>query len=134
MRTSTLSCVRAAVAFGLVLSVNVPSAHAIKAFKDQFEAKYIKTDSEQPNDKALAEAFATAKCNVCHEGRSKKNRNVYGAALSELLDKKEDKENAEKIQAALDEVAAKKADPNNADSPTFGERLANGKLPVGDPE
>ncbi len=134
MRRSSLSCVWTLVVFGLVLSVNLPSAFAIKAFKDQFEAKYVKADSEQPNDKALAEAFATAKCNVCHEGRSKKNRNVYGTALAELLDKKEDKENTEKIQAALDEVAAKKVDPNDTASPTFGERLADGKLPAGDPE
>jgi len=121
------------VATGM-LWVSTPSAKAIKAFKDQFEAKYVKPDSTEPGDVALAKAVAEAKCYVCHEKGSKKNRNAYGRSLSELLDRKEDKENVEKIQESLDAIAALKSNPDDADSPTFGELLGQGKLPVDAPE
>ncbi|MCX7406240.1 MAG: hypothetical protein NT089_10990 [Planctomycetia bacterium] len=97
-------------------------AFAIKQFFDQFKAIYVKADSTDPKEKAFAAAVETAKCNVCHEGKSKKDRNAYGQALAELLDKKEDKENVEKIKKSLETVAA--------ESPTFGDRIKEGKLPV----
>ncbi len=107
-------------------------AGAIISFKKEFESKYVKADSEEPNDVALREAVAAAKCYVCHvKGEKKSVRNAYGAALDTLLDKKEDKSNVEKIQQALDQVAAQKSDPDAADSPTFGELIASGKLPSG---
>jgi hypothetical protein len=107
-------------------------AGAINNFKKEFEAKYVRADSTEPNDVALREAVAAARCYVCHvKGESRKARNVYGTALSELLDKIEDKDNVEKIRAALDTVAGKKSNPNNGDSPTFGELISSGKLPAG---
>jgi hypothetical protein len=67
-------------------------------------------------------------------GKSKKDRNAYGNALAEKLDKKEDAKNVEKIRKALEEVAALPSDSAKADSPTFGALLAEGKLPGGTAE
>jgi hypothetical protein len=82
----------------------------------------------------LAAEVETAKCNVCHKGKSKKDRNAYGHALAERLDKKEDAKNVEKIRKALEEVAALSSDPAKADAPTFGQLIAEGKLPGGAPQ
>ena len=110
------------------------TAKAIPTFKKQFEAKYVKKEGGSAEEQALAGAVKKIKCNVCHVGKKKKDRNAYGQALSELLDKKEDKKNLEKIDAALDTVAEQNSDPNDENSPTFGELIAQGKLPAGEEE
>ena len=101
-------------------------AFAIKQFFEEFKAVYVKPDSGEASDKALAAEVETAKCNVCHAGSSKKERNAYGNALADLLDKKEDAKNVEKIRKALDTVAAM---PSSDGGPTFGDLLKQGKLP-----
>jgi len=103
----------------------VREAYAIKQFADEFKAVYVKEGTP------LAAAVEEAKCNVCHKGKSKKDRNAYGDALAERLDKKEDAKNVDKIRKALEEVAALPSDPAKADSPTFGQLIADGKLPGG---
>lgn len=120
----------AAVAFALVAR----SASAIPQFFNEFKAKYADPEGE-PEQKALAEAIdeikpATLRCNVCHVGKDKKKRNAYGEQLAELLDKKEDKDDKEKIQKALDEVAEIKIDPDDEESPTYGDVLKEGKIPI----
>jgi hypothetical protein len=105
--------------------------HAIEAFKNEFMNKYVKKDSTDPNEKAFAAAATNAKCMVCHVGpTNKKNRNAYGRALDELLDKKADAKNSQKIQDALKTVEGKKSNRNNPNSPTFGENIKQGKLPA----
>ncbi len=100
-------------------------AFAIKQFADEFKAMYVKDGTP------LAAAVEEAKCNVCHMGASKKERNAYGHALAERLDKKEDAKNVEKIKKALEEVAALSSDPSKPDAPTFCALIAEGKLPGG---
>ncbi|HUT93863.1 MAG TPA: hypothetical protein VMY37_30650 [Thermoguttaceae bacterium] len=134
MRKAWLFAVTAALAAGAVLGGSTPSALAIKPFSDQFRAKYVKEKPANDREKALAEAVTKAKCLVCHEGKSKKNRNPYGKQLAELLDKKTDKENVEKIHKAMDKVAKMKSDAKKKDSPTFGELIAAGKLPGAEPK
>ena len=118
---------RSSQACGLVLILSavaacIPApAFAIKQFSDEFAAVYVKEGTP------LAEAVATAKCNVCHVGESKKDRNAYGQALAERLDKKEDAKNVEKIRQALAEVAAL---PSAVAGKTFGDLIAEGKLPA----
>jgi len=116
------------VAQGLFLA-SADRAYAVATFSKEFVAKYVDKESDKPHEKALAEAVAKVKCNVCHEGKKKKDLNVYGAALGELLDKKADAKNVEKIQAALEQVGAMKSDPEDANSPTFDELFRQGKLP-----
>jgi len=116
------------VAVAFVVGASARPAYAIKQFFDQFKAVYVKPDSSDANEKALAAEVETAKCNVCHVGGNKKERNSYGDALAELLDKKEDKENVEKIKKALETVAAK---PSGVGDATFGDLIKQGKLPGG---
>ena len=120
------------VLFGFVAGsvlARVESAHAIAPFKKEFETKYVKAEPATPEEQALSAAVKEAKCNVCHVGTKKKDKNNYGLALDELLDKKTDAKDAAKIQEALEKVAAMKSDPNDAASPTFGELILQGKLP-----
>lgn len=65
------------------------------------------------------------KCNVCHFGKSKKNRNDYGKALVKHLGKKNQKDKAA-IDAALDKTAKEKKPGSNV---TFGDLIKQGKLP-----
>ena len=127
IRSSRFACV---VGIGLAVAVgsSAREAFAIKQFFDEFKTVYAKDGTP------LAAAVETAKCNVCHVGKSKKDRNAYGNALAEKLDKKEDAKNVEKIRKALEEVAALPSDSAKAYSPTFGALLAEGKLPGGTAE
>ena len=126
MKRGRVLLVVTSVAVGIVLGGLGRPAFAIKQFQDEFKAVYVKPDSADANDKALVSEVETAKCNVCHVGSSKKERNSYGNALADLLDKKEDKKNQEKIRTALETVAAM---PSADGAPTFGELLKQGKLP-----
>lgn len=110
----------AAFAFGLTAN----SAKAIPPFFNEFKAKYVKADGDA-GDKEFAALVEKTKCNVCHFGKEKKNKNDYGKALDKLLDKKADAKDKEKIQKALDTVAEQKS----AAGPTFGELLKEHKLP-----
>lgn len=107
-------------------------AEAIKPFSDEFLKLYVKQDSADPKEKALADAVAKIKCNVCHEGTQKKNRNAYGKALDELLDKKADAKDTAKIQDALKKVEAMHSKAGDDKSPTFGDLIKEGKLPCGE--
>ena len=134
MRKAVLLLLAGGFVAAMMLWVSAPSALAVKAFSDQFKAKYVKEKPANDKEKAFAEAVAKAKCLVCHEGKRKKDRNPYGRQLAELLDRKTDQENVEKIQKAMDKVAKMKSDPKKKDSPTFGELIAAGKLPGGEPK
>ena len=127
IRSSTLFRL---AALGTVIAtvVSAREAHAIKQFSDQFREVYVKDGTP------LAAEVETAKCNVCHKGKNKKDRNAYGEALAKLLDKKDDKDNVEKIREALATVAKESSDPANAGAPTFGALIEAGKLPGGPAE
>jgi hypothetical protein len=121
-----------AVLFLTVLGlIGLPAkpALALKEFKEAFAGKYIKPDSTAASDVALAQAFKQVSCATCHAGPTKKVRNVYGKQLEKLISKKDKKDSA-KIQAALDTVANLKSKPSDTSSPTFGEKIASGKLPA----
>lgn len=128
MKRGRVLLVVTSVAMGLVWGGLARPAFAIKQFQDEFKAVYVKPDSSDPAEKALAMAVDAAKCNVCHKGKEKKDRNAYGNALADLLDKKEDAKNMEKIRKALETVAAMKSADGG---PTFGELIKMGKLPGG---
>jgi cytochrome c2 len=117
-------CVLIALAGAMISCFLAGPAYAVKAFKDEFEAKYVKTDSAAP-----AAAVQQARCNICHLPKSKSLRNAYGQALGELLDREKDQDDKARIAAALEEVANKKANPSDPKSPTFGQRIKQGKLP-----
>lgn len=129
--------IRLALSYGLLvltclLVLNINSASAIKQFSDQFKEKYLKDPANTPEEKALTEAFAKAKCNVCHDpnSKSKKDHNPYGKELAKLLDKKADMKDKEKIQEALTKVEGMKSKTGDEKSPTYGELIKQGKLPA----
>jgi hypothetical protein len=125
MSSTSLSYRIAVVGAAFILGNAGREAFAIKQFADEFKAVYVKDGTP------LAAEVETAKCNVCHKGKSKKDRNVYGEALAKLLDKKEDKDNKEKIRQALETVAKESSNPADASAPTFGALIEQGKLPGG---
>lgn len=104
------------------------SALAEKPIRDEFKAKYVKAESTAASDVALKAAFEKARCNVCHQGENKKKRNAYGQALAKLISHADVKDKA-KIGAALEKVAAEKSNPDDPNSATYGDIIAEGKLP-----
>jgi hypothetical protein len=112
----------------------VQSAAAIAPF----QAAFIKLYVNDHEDKEFAKYVKTkAKCHICHQGKvSPKNvhHNAYGVHLVELLDAKTDKKDVDKINEALAKVAEMHSDPEDEKSPTYGELIAQSKLPGGELE
>ncbi|MFO0904933.1 MAG: hypothetical protein U0939_18145 [Pirellulales bacterium] len=115
------------VAVALAIGFSSP-AFAVPGFKKAFDDRY-------PELKGVSEE---QKCNLCHYGKSKKNKNDYGVALSELLKKenfKEDRVKAEpdKVKEEYDAAFKKVEEVKSKSGETFGERLKAKKAP-GTPE
>jgi hypothetical protein len=118
---------------GLVLGLvtiawTVQTASALPPFNKEWTAKYVEGNSNAK----FVEAVGTAKCNVCHEGTSKKMHNAYGKAVQKYLTKakyneiKEDEAAGKKyILEGLQKAEAEKA----ANGKTYGELLKGGTLP-----
>ena len=101
------------------IALSAHPAFAVKQFYDEFKEVYVN------NGDLDAGAVAKAKCNICHEGKSKKDKNAYGKELDKLLDRKKDAKNPEKIREALAKVAGMKSPSGK----TWGEILKAGELP-----
>ena len=106
------------------------TADARPDYKKAHDAKY--------KGSSIEGALAEAKCNACHYGKKKSDRNDYGKALikvglteekyKEL--KKEHKEDfAKLIKESLEKVLKEKADGGE----TFGDLIKAGKLPGTNP-
>lgn len=104
----------------------VRDAYAIPPFKKEFDAMYVKEGTD------FAKKVDEVKCNVCHVGTNKKERNAYGEELSKLLDRKTDMNNPEKIKEALKKVGEMHSKSDDEASPTFGDLIKEGKLPGGE--
>lgn len=88
------------------------------------------------NSKGI-DAIKEAKCNTCHYGKSKKNRNDFGQAINKQINEetykslKSDKENLlKKVDEALKAALKEKS----KDGKTFGELIQSGSLPAVNPE
>ena len=117
----------------VLLGLLASSAWAVKPFQDQFYRLYLDRQSADSDAVAYAARVRDAKCNLCHVGNSKKNRNTYGMQLAKRLDAKEDKGNAERIRTVLQQVAQRKSKPDDANAETFGQLIAAGYLPGAEP-
>jgi hypothetical protein len=108
---------------GLVCGLAV--AFVLSAFSSVSEARppYLK-EFLGTYEKVKKEGEAT-KCNVCHYGESKKNKNDYGKAVGAALGGTNIKE-AEKVVEALKKAEKEKS---SVEGKTFGDLLADGKLP-----
>jgi len=112
---------------GLVaVAWTMQSASALPPFNKEWVAKY------NPGDKNAA--YAEAKCNVCHEGTSKKMKNEYGKAVGKFLTKAKYTEIKEDDAAAkkyiLDGLQKAEAEKNGGGKP-YGDLIKAGKLPGG---
>ena len=118
---------------GLVVAMLVGLSGTADARPD-----YKKVHDKMYKESDIAEALADAKCNACHYGKKKANRNDYGEALIKVglteenyKAKKSDKEAfAKEIAEALEKVLKEKSKGGE----TFGERIKAGKLPGTNPE
>lgn len=99
--------------------LSAPDAQARPKYFNEFKAAYAN----------VAEEADKQKCNVCHFGQEKKNRNDYGKALAEALGEKNVMD-AEKIKAALKKAEGQKS---SVDGKTFGDLIKEGKLPGKNP-
>lgn len=128
MKRFVLILVMGLVAFGF----NVMSTRPVSA-RPQYKAKF----EEMTKNSKAAESIKEAKCNVCHFGMSKKNRNDFGKAVNKTMNKeiydslKSDKEQlAKKVEEAI-KAAFKEKSPEGK---TFGELIEAGQLPAKNPE
>ncbi len=107
----------------MVLIMTPNQVEATPGIKKAFDAGYVKTSTSA----AFKAATAKAKCNVCHYGKSKKNRNDFGKAISKFTNKKE--RDAMKLADAMKKAVLEK----NADKVTFESLINAGKLPGKEP-
>ena len=114
----------------IALSVSLESASALPPFNKEWLAKY----KEGNSNASFVEAVDTAKCNVCHEGTSKKMHNAYGKVVQKYLTKakyneiKEDEAAAKKyIIEGLQKAEGEKGGAGKS----YGEVIKAGKLPSG---
>ncbi|MGE0608807.1 MAG: hypothetical protein AB7O62_17060 [Pirellulales bacterium] len=123
MKKVLMSLVAVAVVAAVFSLVSAPSAEARPQYNKAFEGKYV-----VPGSKIHDALGGKSNCNVCHEGTDKKKRNDYGKALEKALEKNE--KDADKLDEALEKVAKEPSDADDEKSPTFGDLIKDGTLPV----
>jgi hypothetical protein len=102
-------------------------ASALPPFNKEWLGKYVAGNS----DKKFVAAAGAAKCNVCHLGNNKKDKNEYGVAVGKYLNKAGLKAAGaaapQWIVSGLDKAAAEK----NTKGEVFADLIKQGKLPGG---
>jgi len=111
----------AGIAFVVAMMQVGTDVHARPQYKKALDAKY------PGHAKMIA-----AKCDVCHFGNSKKNRNDYGMAIGGALSGKNVKDAAQ-IEAALGKAEGEKSPRDcpgcSTEGKTFGDLIKAGELP-----
>lgn len=118
------------IVVSILLSATARPAAAVLQFYKVWEGEYLTNHSDQ-EFAALVKKPAN-RCFVCHQGKNRKHHNVYGEHLDDLLDRKKDAKDKEKILAAIKQVGEMHFDANDEKSPTFNQRIAEGKFPGGE--
>lgn len=122
-------CACLLLVFGALAWLN-QDASALPPFNKEWMAKYKDGNSNAK----FVEAVDTAKCNVCHMGASKKDKNVYGKAVGKYLTKakyNELKENEEAGRKYILDGLQKSEGEKGPSGKTFGEMIKAGQLPGG---
>lgn len=120
------------VACGLAIVIHLlwtDSATARSEHKGRLEAAVKGTKA--------ADAIKEQKCNACHFGKEKKNRNAFGEAMSKHLSKEEFmalKADKEKLAKKIDEAIQATLKDKSPNGKTFGELIEAGELPAKNPE
>ncbi len=121
MKKIAMLLVPMAVVAVYFLTAGQQSAEARPPYKAAWDKAYMTEGSAM--FKALE---GKSNCNICHEGKDKKDRNAYGMAVAKGIGAKNEKD-AEVIAAGIKKAAAAKSADGG---PTFGELIESGKLPV----
>jgi hypothetical protein len=108
------------LATGLFLAVTVRQADA----RPQYFKMWI---GQYPSVATKNDVKDTVKCNVCHYGTSKKNRNEYGKALQKALAPKKNVKDKEVFDEALKTIEKEKSATSGK---TFGDLLNADELPA----
>jgi hypothetical protein len=111
---------------GLVLGVGVRQAEARPYFFGWWTEAY-------PDVTKAQQVKSKVKCNVCHYGASKKNRNAYGKALQEAFGKKLKNNPADKM-IFTDSLKKVEDEKSQTEGKTFGDLLKAKELPATPPE
>jgi hypothetical protein len=105
-------------------------ASALPPFNKEWTGKYAEGNAK------LGEAATAAKCNVCHVGKSKKDKNEYGKAVGKYLTKKQYeavKADADAAKKYVIEGLEKSEAEKSASGKSYGEIIKAGELPGGAP-
>ena len=116
-----------ALAFNMLAT---PTASARMEYKLQLE--------EITKNSKFADTIKEHKCNVCHYGKSKKNRNDFGKAVNKTMNedaykKLKAEENKEKLTKKIDEALKAAMKEKSPSGKTFGELIDAGELPAKNP-
>ncbi len=111
----------------VILISDIVYAHP--AFFVQFKERYVFENTGDPGHEAWIKKVKATRCNICHEGKNRKIRNIYGKELSRLLDKA-DRKNKKKIHESFIEVESWKISKDSEE--TFGDKIMRGELPGGE--
>lgn len=120
MQKSRCWMVLGLLAMGLIVIAASQDAQARPKYFAEFKNAYGN----------LAAEADKVKCNVCHFGQEKKNRNDYGKAIADALGEKNVMD-VEKIKEALKKAEKEKS---STAGKTFGDLIKDGKLPGKNPE
>ncbi len=117
MKKVVLTMVAVVAAVGLMVGSSAP-ANARPKYKMTFDAEHMKEGSAM--HKALN---GMSNCNVCHQGKDRKNRNELGKAIQKALGEDKNVMDVEKINTAFGK-AVKEKDPKS--NKTFGDLIKDG--------
>ena len=114
----------------LIIASTAQPAAAVMQFYNEYKKAYLDNHPDKEYVKAVTKP--ADRCFTCHQGKSRKNHNVFGKPLVELLDRKKDIRNKEKIAAAIKKVMETRVDPKNDKSETYLDRVKASKWPGGE--
>jgi hypothetical protein len=121
MKKVVLAAMAAGLAVSFVGGFLSNTASARPQYKVEFDKKYMTEGS------AIHKALeGKSNCNICHQGKNRKNRNAFGTAISKVIGGMNVKDTP-KIVEAITKVEKEK--PEGGDK-TFGDLIKEGKLPV----
>jgi hypothetical protein len=121
--------VRVAFLLALFAVGSAKPALAVLQFYQQFDKVYLVEHANEEFVKAARDP--KMRCLICHQGKNRKNHNVYGEHLAGLLDRKTDLKNVDKIKESLAKVGAMHSDPKDESSPTYDDMIKAGTFPGG---
>ena len=79
--------------------------------------------------KNLKKQAKKAKCNICHYGKKKKDRNDYGTALAKEFAKGKKKKNEKDVKRIKEVFKKVLKQKSKVKGKTFGDLIKDGKLP-----